>query len=45
MYIGVPIAIVLVLSWIYKIKINSDDHVKQSQEIIRLLDKLDKNTG
>ncbi|WP_181397437.1 hypothetical protein [Gracilibacillus dipsosauri] len=41
-YIGLPIAVVLLLMWIYKIKLNSEIQVKQNQEIIQLLDELNK---
>ncbi len=41
-YLIGPVAIVLVMIWIYKIKSNSETQVKQNQEIIRLLDKLKK---
>ena len=41
-FLGLPVGIVLVLIWIYKMKSNSETQVKQNQEIIRLLDKLNK---
>ncbi|AIF42158.1 hypothetical protein [Virgibacillus sp. SK37] len=41
-YIGLPIAVVLLLTWIHKIKSNSETQVKQNQEIIQLLDELNR---
>ncbi len=38
-YIGLPVAVVLLLIWIYKIKSNSETQVKQNQKIIQLLDE------
>ncbi|MBB6452500.1 hypothetical protein HNQ94_000945 [Salirhabdus euzebyi] len=41
-YIGLPIAVVLVLLWIYEIKSNSEIQVRQNKEIIQLLDRFNK---
>lgn len=37
--IGMPLAIVFLLIWIYKIKRNSDIQVEQNNKIIKLLEK------
>ena len=41
-YIGVPLVIIFLLIWVYQIKKNSDQQIKQNNEIIDLLKKLDK---
>lgn len=38
-YIGIPLTVILLLIWIYKIKRNSDIQVQQNEEIIKLLEK------
>lgn len=37
--IGIPLAIVFLLLWTYKIKRNSDIQVEQNNKIINLLEK------
>ncbi|WP_157273094.1 hypothetical protein [Neobacillus bataviensis] len=37
--IGMPLAVVLILVWIYKIKRNSDTQVEQNNTIIKMLEK------
>ncbi|GGM18327.1 hypothetical protein GCM10011351_00140 [Paraliobacillus quinghaiensis] len=41
-YVGVPLVIIYLLIWVYQIKKNSDQQIKQNNEIIDLLKKLDK---
>lgn len=41
-YIGIPVAIIFLLMWIYRIKVNSDLQVEQNKEIIRLLESRDE---
>ncbi|MEC1718754.1 hypothetical protein [Schinkia azotoformans] len=37
--IGMPLAIVFILMWTYKLKRNSDIQVEQNNKIIKLLEK------
>lgn len=37
--IGMPLAMVFLLIWVYNIKRNSDIHVEQNNKIIKLLEK------
>ncbi|WP_193751967.1 hypothetical protein [Oceanobacillus picturae] len=43
-YIGIPLAIILFLVWIYKIKQNSELSTKQNQRIIQLLEEISKKS-
>lgn len=38
--IGIPVAMVLLLIWTYKIKRNSDIQVEQNNKMIKLLEKI-----
>jgi hypothetical protein len=41
-YVVIPVVIVFMLIWIREIKINSEIQVKQNEDIIELLKKLNK---
>ncbi|CQR47255.1 hypothetical protein BN1058_01562 [Paraliobacillus sp. PM-2] len=43
-YIGIPVAIILLLKWIYQIKKNSDYQVEQNNRIIQLLKRMDNES-
>lgn len=36
-YIGLPVLVILLILWLYRIKQNTDIHVEQNKEIIQLL--------
>ncbi|MCM3764919.1 hypothetical protein [Neobacillus niacini] len=40
--LGIPVAIVILLVWIYQIKRNGDIHIQQNNKIIQLLEKSEK---
>ncbi|MFB1050908.1 hypothetical protein [Paraliobacillus sp. JSM ZJ581] len=43
LYVGIPVAVILLLKWIYHIKKNSDYQVEQNKRMIQLLKKMEDN--
>jgi hypothetical protein len=43
-YIGIPLAVIFFLVWIYQIKKNSELSTRQNQRIIRLLEDISKKS-
>lgn len=44
-YLGLPILIILVVLWLYRIKQNSDIQVEQNKKIIQLLKNNDEKSN
>ncbi|WP_449354693.1 hypothetical protein ACUL41_17900 [Virgibacillus natechei] len=41
-YVGLPLAVIILLGWVYQIKKNSDTYIKQNQRIIQLLEDISR---